>query len=660
MQDFSMEGSTRMDYAALFESGRIGSLELKNRFVLAASGTGFAGIYGEVTDRLISYYAERAKGGVGLITVECTIVTPERQYGITVPTELRIYNHRYIPGLNLLVEAIHRHGAKAAIQLNSPGGLIDPSIEPGVTPVTASQMDAQGIVAAYRTRECTFDDIKILQAAYADAAERAKMAGFDAVELHCSHGYLLCTFQSPHTNRRTDAYGGSFDNRMRMGVETIQQMRRKIGPDFPIIARIPCEEYVPEGIDIEESIKMAKVYIEAGVNAINITSGTLGAPISKCYGGSWPQYAKRALLKPYAARMKKAVDVPVMIVGGYDRLDLANDIIEEGKADFIEISRGLIADPQLPNKLSGGRQSEIRPCIRCNSLCLGRVLQYRSISCTVNPVVGYEGHYRLKKSPAPKKVVIVGAGPGGLEAAMVATMRGHKVTLFEKEKQVGGALIAASVPRFKEEEKRLIAYFRDQIDRLGICVKLGQQADPNIILHESPDVVIIATGAHPVRPDIPGTEKGVDAVDLLMERAAVADPVVIVGGGLVGCETALHLALRGRKVSIIEMMDEILLQVNLISRYGLIESLTEQGVTWSCGMTLASVQDSKIEVTDKDGKRRSIEGHAVYALGFNCKNNGLSETLTGKVPELYSIGDCVSPRKIWNAIHEGFQIANDI
>ncbi|MBW1900945.1 MAG: FAD-dependent oxidoreductase [Deltaproteobacteria bacterium] len=649
-----------MDYSKLFESGSIGSLELKNRLVLAASGTGFAGIYGEVTDRLIDYYAERAKGGVGLITVECTIVTPERQFGITVPTELRIYNHRYIPGLNLIVEAIHRHGAKAAIQLNSPGGLIDPSIEPGVTPATASPIEAQGIVASYRTRECTLEDIKILQAAYADAAERAKMAGFDAVELHCAHGYLLCTFQSAHTNKRNDAYGGSFDNRMRMAVETIRQMRRKIGPDFPIITRIPCEEYVPEGIDIEESIKMAKVYIEAGGNAINITSGTLGAPISKCYGGSWPQYAKRALLKPHAARMKEAVDVPVMIVGGYDRADLANDIIKEGKADFIEISRGLIADPQLPNKLKGGRQREIRPCIRCNSLCLGRVLQYRSISCAVNPVVGYEGRYRLKESPTPKKVVVVGAGPGGLEAAMVATMRGHKVTLFEQDKQVGGALIAASVPQFKEEEKRLIEYFRHQIDKLGVRVKLGHQADSDSILHESPDVVIIATGAQSAKPDIPGSEKGVDAVDLLMGRASVPDPAVIIGGGLVGCETALHLALQGRKVSIIEMMDEILVQVNVISRYGLIESLTEQGVPWSCGIQLASVQDSEIGVIDKAGKHYSIEGHAVYALGLTSKNAGLMESLTGKIPELYNIGDCISPRKIWNAIHEGFRIANDI
>ena len=649
-----------MDHSRLFESASIGSLKLKNRLVLAASGTGFAGIYGEVTDRLIDYYAERAKGGVGLITVECTIVTPERQFGITVPTEMRIYNHRYLPGLNLLVEAIHRQGAKAAIQINSPGGLIDPSIEPGAIPVTASPIEAQGLVASYRTRECTFEDIKILQNSYADAAERAKLAGFDAVELHCSHGYLICTFQSAHTNNRTDEYGGSFENRMRMGVETIQLMRQKTGPEFPIIARIPCKEYVPDGIDIEESIKMAKVYIEAGVDALNITSGTLGAPISKCYGGSWPQYAKRALLRPYSARIKKAVDVPVMIVGGYDRVDLANDIINEGTADFIEISRGLIADPQWPNKLKDGRHKEIRPCIRCNALCLGRSLRYRSISCAVNPVVGYEGRYRLRKTHAPKKLVVVGAGPGGLEAAIVATMRGHKVTLFEQGTQVGGALIAASVPKFKEEEKRLIDYFRYQIDRLGIQLKLDCRAEPDTILHESPDVVIIATGARSMRPVCPGAEKGIDAVDLLMGKTTVSDPVVIVGGGLVGCETALHLALQDQKVSIIEMMDDILLKVNLISRFGLIESLTEKGVSWSCGMKLVSVKNSEIMVADKKGEEHSIKGHAVYAVGFEPEKNGLSETLTGKVPELYSIGDCVSPRKIWNAIHEGFQIANDI
>ena len=649
-----------MIYSRLFESASIGSLELKNRLVLAASGTGFAGIYGEVTDRLIDYYAERAKGGVGLITVECTIVTPESQFGITVPTELRIYNHRYIPGLNLLVEAIHRHSVKAAIQLNSPGGLIDPSIEPGVTPATASPIEAQGLVASYRTRECTLEDIKILQNSYADAAERAKLAGFDAVELHCSHGYLLCTFQSPHTNKRTDAYGGSFENRMRMGVETIQLMRQKTGPDFPIIARIPCEQYVPDGIDIEESIKMAKVYIEAGIDALNITSGTIGAPISKCYGGSWPQYSKRALLKPCSAKMKEAVDVPVMIVGGYDRPDLANDIISEGAADFIEISRGLIADPQLPNKLKEGRQKEIRPCIRCNSLCLGRSLRYRSISCAVNPVVGFEGRYRLRKAPAPKEVVIVGAGPGGLQAAAVAAIRGHKVTLFEQETQVGGALIAASVPEFKEEEKRLIDYFRHQIDSVGVRLKLGFRADKATILHESPDVVILATGARSVHPVCQGAEKGIDAVDLLMGKTTVSDPVVVVGGGLVGCETALYLALQGKKVSIIEMMDDILLKVNVISRYGMIESLTEKGVSWSCGVELVSVKDSRVIVSDKKGKEYSVKGHAVYAMGFEPSNNGLLEKLTGKVPGLYSIGDCVSPRNIWNAIHEGFRIANDI
>jgi len=641
----------------LLQPGKIGEMELRNRIVMAPMGSCLGSLHGEVTDRLIDWYTARAKGGAGLICVEDTLVTAGEQYGLEVAGQLRIHDYNMIPAWQTLTENVHNYGAKISCQLNYPAAGIDPNLAPGVEPVNASPFSHEGLYGPVVSREATVQEIRELIEAYAEGALRVKMAGFDMIELLAYAGGISC-FMSPHTNKRTDSYGGRFDGRMRFALEIIEKLKEKVGDSFPLMVRMPADEFVDDGINLDLAKKIAKGLEDAGVDAISLCSGTYGTPPSLAFGASWPPYQKKGFLTSYAAEIKKVVGIPVIMVGALHFVEIAEQILDENKADFIAIGRGLIADPEIPKKLMENRPEDIRRCIRCNE-CVAGVVTYVSVSCTLNAAAGREARRQIIQAEKKKRVLIVGGGPGGMEAARIAALRGHDVTLIEKKNRLGGMLNPASVPKFKEELKYLSEWFNTQLNKLGIQLELEKDVTTEIVLEMKPDTVIVATGAIPVIPDLPGDENAVHAIDVLNGDKTVGASVVVVGGGLVGCETALHLAMNGKIVTILEMMDDIILDANLFARAALMEKLTELGVRWKTHMKLDKVKKECAVAIDANGQEHLFPGDTVLALGFVSENK-LANSLEGKIKEVYSIGDCVAPRKIRQAIQEGFNIASQI
>jgi len=641
----------------LTKPGRIGSLEIRNRMIMAPMGTSYGTPTGEVTQRLIDYLEARAKGGVGLIIVENTLVRPHEEYGESFVCQLTMWDYNSIPQWHELTSAIHFWGARVFVQINYPGSNVIPVGAPGVQPVTPSPMVIDSRSGEpIMSREASIKEIERLVEQYGETAFVAKLAGFDGVNIHCVHGYGIAGFQSGYMNRRADQYGGSLDNRMRFGLEILKKDKEKVGNDFPVTCRIPAEEFVPGGIHPDESVKIAQKYVEGGAHAIDLSCGTSvrGNKIVQS------RYLPRVFLEPYFEMFKKAVSVPLIVAGSFNDPRDGERVLAEGKADFIAIGRGLLADAEYPNKAAEGRLEDIRPCRRCIDGCIHSHQEFfLPTDCAVNVEVGMEAKYKIVPAKKPKKVLVVGGGPAGMEAARVARLRGHDVILFEKSDQLGGNMIPGSVPNFKEEERWLIEWFSTQLKKLGVRVELNQEVRAEKV-SDRYDAAIVATGAVPIVPEIPGVEKAVTATDVLLGKASAGKEVIVVGGGSVGCETALYLAEQGKKVKILEMLDDIALDIDKrIVKPSLIERMTNSGVTWFTGMRAVEVLDQGVNCISGGNKSTFPADTVVLAVGLKPVNallNGLKE----KIPECYAIGDCAGPRKVFQAIHEGSLIARRI
>jgi 2,4-dienoyl-CoA reductase-like NADH-dependent reductase (Old Yellow Enzyme family) len=419
----------------LFSPIRINSLEIKNRLFMPPMATGYATIRGEVTDRLIAYYVERAKGGPGLITVEFTYVNPT---GKLFDHMLGLYDDEMISGLEKLTEAIHQNGAKIAIQISHAGRRTHSNVT-GSIPVAPSPIPRlNGEVP----KELSIGEIQRLIGDFVSSAIRAKDAGFDAVMVHMAHGYLINQFLSPLSNRRQDQYGGTIEGRARFGIEIIRGIREHLGEDFPITCRYCADEFMEMGFDIDQSKQVAKLIVQSGIDAIDVSAGTHETD----YIMSAPSSIPNGFLVHLSAALKEVVQVPVGIVGRIADPFLAEDILAKGKADFVSMGRALIADPELPLKAHEGRFLEIRPCTACNQGCNDRMYQHLDISCQTNPMTGRELDFKIEPAIEKKRVLIVGAGPAGLEAARVAALRGHEVHLYERDQDLGGQLKLASKP----------------------------------------------------------------------------------------------------------------------------------------------------------------------------------------------------------------------
>lgn len=641
----------------LFEPGKIGRLSIKNRIVMAPMGIGaLAEPDGRLSRRAIDYYVARAKGGVGLITTGVTCVDSK----IEVKTEdglgmlTRLDSPIHIGPLSELVDAVHDYGAKLSVQLTAGMGRVafGDGLRKGlvVAPSPLPCFWNPRIIA----RQLTTEEVEKLVRAFGVSAAFAKAAGVDAIELHGHEGYLLDQFQSKLWNMRTDKYGGDFESRLRFPLEVIQTIKSRAGQDFPLIYRYGITHYLDGGRGIEESLEMAKRFEEAGIDALHVDAGCY----ETWYWAHPPVYQQRGCMVNMAEMIKKVVRIPVIAVGKLGYPGLAEGVLQQDKADFICLGRALLADPEWPNKVKKGKIDDIRPCIGDHAGCLDRVLNGKYISCAVNPRTGLERGFAIKLGPKAKSVLVIGGGPAGMEAAIVAAQRGHKVSLWEKNSQLGGNLIPASVPEFKKDLKDFTSYLSTQVNKLGVYLRLGRDATATMVKEANPDVVIVATGGIFIIPEIPGVNKNkvITAVDLLLGKKEAEEKVLVLGGGLIGCETGIYLAQRGRKVTIVEALQSIFREANRANSQQMFRMIADHNVKVLLSTNVREITDRGAIITHANKQGEEEADTIVIAIGLDAKSN-LYEELEGKVAELYAIGDCVKPGMILEAIWGGYRIA---
>ncbi len=632
----------------LFQPIQIGSMELKNRMAMAPMATHFADENGAVTTQLKNYYAERARGGVGLILMESGYIHLSARGG---PRRLGLHQDSLIPGLKELVDVIHASGAKVSSQLHHAGRRANVALQ-GIYPVSASSIPAGQDGTVPRTLKV--QEIEELVEAFGQAARRSLAAGFDAILIHAGHGYLIHQFLSPCTNMRKDLYGETFNRRLRFLREIIQHCREVVGKDYPIMVRICAGEFIPGGITVKDGQRIAHNLEKWGVDAIHVSAGTFETLEMTVP----PMAMPRGCFVYLAEEIKKAVNIPVAVVGRLVDPLMAEEILQKGRADVITVGRALLADPEFPRKALEKRGEDIRPCIGCLQGCRDRLFSGHSVSCLVNPAVGREAETKLTPAKSPKKVSIIGGGPGGLEAARVAASRGHEVTLYERNGHLGGQFHIASLLPYKDEIKNYLKYLIRQIEKLGVKVHLNQEITSEKISQVRADVIILATGGSPFRPEIPGVsqEHVLTTWEAILHPEQVGEIVVVAGGGGVGAETAEFLVDLKKDVTLVEMLKDVAGDMEKTNRKLLLQRLGEKGVKIRVMNQLRSIAKDGMEV-ECNGRREFLPADTVvFATGIR-ENQELEEPLQRLNVEFYKIGDCVNPRKAFDAIHEGFKIA---
>ncbi|MDD5722838.1 MAG: FAD-dependent oxidoreductase [Syntrophales bacterium] len=621
----------------LFNPLQVGHMELPNRLVMLAVGTDFTNETGGLDIRQEAFLEARAKGGAGLI------ISPFSPCCIEHWLIPGLDDDQFIGPLRNLAQKIHNHGSKFVVQLTTN---VEWSWERGskMEMVSPSGVKKRG---GLPIRPLTIEEIRRLVTQFGEAARRASEAGCDGAEIHGGVGYLVAQFISPVTNQRTDEYGGSMEKRMRFPLEIIAAIKNKAGRDFSCLFRMSAEEFMEGGLTIKETSEYAKMLEAAGVDCLNVQAGwheSRRPLVQSCVPPGAYVYLAEAI--------KRVVNIPVIAAYRIKRPELAEEIVSQGRADLVGMARQLIADPELPMKAREGRENEIRPCITCNH-CLDRLLFMNSLECSVNPLVGREAEWIANPASPVKKVLVVGGGPAGMVAASTAAKRGHEVTLYEKGSEMGGQLNYAWRPCDKQEIEDYRQYLKEEVLRSGVKIRLNAQAD---IQKEKPDTVVVAVGAQPFIPAIPGVQKCVSALEVLTGKET-GENVIIIGGGLIGCETADYLSYRGKKVVILEMLESIGADIGPTSRWVLLGKLKSAGVRFEPGTKVIAVAENGVTM-ERGGKVEELAADTVVlAAGMVSVKEALGDM---KVSEVHRIGDCVSARRIRQAVEEGTKVGLEI
>ena len=676
----------------LYEPIKIGNIKVKNRLAMSAMDLGFTSD-GFINERFIDFYVERARGGVGLIVVGGCY--PEMN-GKVWKSIIGLDKDDYIPGLKKLTDTIHKYDVKVAAQLLH-GGRSASSFFTKMKPVSPSSIAHVNIKQA--PHALTIPEVKRVIEGFVAATVRVKKAGFDAVEIHGGMGYLINQFLTEATNKRKDRYGGSLKNRINFAKEIVIATKEKVGKKYPIIFRLSGEDFIDNGLKIDESVEIAKELEKAGVDAFNVSPG-------------WHESRTPIMLMAIprmsyiflSEKIKDNVNVPVIGSVRVNDLALAEEILDNGQSDMISIGRPLIADPELPKKYKRKQFDDIRRCIACNQGCFDSLLGFKSVSCIYNVRAGKEREYKITKARKKKRVMVIGGGPGGMEAARVAALRGHEVHLYEKTNVLGGQLKYAYLPPGREEIENVINFLETQIKKLNVKIQLCKKADMTTIKQLKPDAVIAAVGGTPIVPGIPGVKAKnvVVAEDVFDNKVKVGKEVVIIGGGTIGCEIALHVAKMGamkpdvacfllknnvingdelveltsrgkRNITIMEMKNKIGGRFGISTRWIILKQIKDAGINSITGVNVKEFKsinninklkassnskdiNEKIRVTyEKDKKDNFLLADTVIIAAGYKPNQSLVKGLNGKISELYKIGDCVSVRTALEAIHEGFE-----
>ncbi len=662
-------------YKYLFSPIRINQTEIKNRLAYPALGLLYS-YDRKINDRYINFYRTRAAGGVGLLTIGPVGVDYIGSGALVIGLD----HDEAVADFQKLARIIRAEGAQPWVQLFHAGGYSHPILINGQQPMAPSAVYYS--YSKTTPREMTLEDIEAVQQAFADAAVRAKAAGFAGVEIIASAGYLITQFLSPVKNKRSDGYGGSFENRTRFPRELIGRVRKAVGPDFPVTIRMSGNDFVPGSNTDEQTPEIAKIYESAGVDAINVTGGWHETRVPQL-----PMEVPRSAFSFLALNIKKAVSVPVMASNRISDPDTAESIIRNGYADMINLGRVLIADPLWPQKAFEGRKDEIRPCAACSQGCTDQVFQGQPVFCIGNPLAGFEGERRIQKTAAPKKLMVIGAGPAGLEAAVAAAMMGHRVELYEKDADIGGQLWLAGAPPHKRELLEFIRYYRAMLKKYAIPLHLNTTVDIHLIEQKTPDHIILAEGAAPLIPPIEGRDDPcvLNAWTVLKDNPPLGKKVAVIGGGAVGLETALFIAAKGTltpevlyflfayeaespdrlrelmfhgtsRVTVFEMLPKIGKDVGRSTRWVLMDNLKKYGIEIHVDTKVTRIENGVVHV-NQNGRADALAFDQVVIAAGSVSVTDLSQKIKSLNIPYTMVGDCIKPGKINDAIHGGFLAA---
>ena len=645
-----------MEYPRLFSSITIRRHEIPNRVVLAPMGTKFNNHDGSVSERYVNYMRARAQGGAGLLITENTHLRHE----YTQTSSMGAYHDRLICGMSRLSHAVHPFGSKIILQISIHGGTAQERVI-GTRPVAPSAIESP--LYPQIPRELSIEEIEDLIDAYVQGAWRGWQAGFDGVEVHAAHGYLLTQFVSPHTNHRTDAYGGNFENRMRAPSEIANRIRKVCGEEFIIGFKYNGNENITNGVDPSMACRIGRHMEEVGIDYLHVAS--LGGPIP--FGGE-PIYPsvpslytlERNPLIELAEKVKAEVAVPVIAAGGFNRPEDAEAALERKSADLVAVGRAFLADSNWGYKARHAHPENIRPCIKCNQ-CHLYMIKGHLTRCAINPSLGELDERRVGKTDRQQRIAVVGSGPGGLEAAITAAERGHEVTLYEKEPEIGGNLRIGSLPFFKHDLRRYFDYLRRRLEESHVVVELNRDVTIEYLEDFALDVIIVASGAKMVPLNLPGGDQAIMVVDALSDQKSLGERVILLGAGFVGCEVGWHLAQKGHRVQLIDILpkEKLLEHEHSLNRTTLLHQLRQAGVPIECNATPIEISDQGVIISYPDGGRKQFAADSIVSCFGFIPHRELYEKLKSHEEnrwDVHAIGDCVKIENFYHAIQSAFQL----